>query len=209
MCHIAICRIFDLQGAKQKAIAEVNKAMELCKTDRVTANANEMLRMIRGNYNIPANTNYVSLEPHWITLEAQHIIYHFEDTSGPQNWIKQYIDLHEAAYDTINKTFQAFPPRKPEFFIWKNSGLARQLLGHDLGFTNPRKCISHVTANQTIGHELTHILSYWGWGQPTYKEVPFITEGVAVAFSLAQKDKYPLGKEKFMERKKKDPAFSV
>jgi len=132
----------------------------------------------------------ISLEPKWVVIEKKHIIYHFQDTTGKAATIIAYIAAHEAAYEKINKVFEAKLPVKLAFYIWNDRELAGKVLHHELGFTQPEKCIAQVHINQTVGHEMTHALSYWAWGVKPTTTTQFINEGVAVAFDEEHSDKY-------------------
>jgi len=180
-----------LCGEKEKGISELNSAIELNITKSSAQYSREELGLILYN---PSGQNqdklnYVSLGPHWIMMEGAHITYYFQDTTNRTNVVKRYIHQHEQAYEQINKTFQATLAKKMVFYVWFDRQLAKQLLSRDLGFTSPRTFTTNAAINQSIGHEMTHTLSYWGWGSPTISSTRFINEGVAVAFDLYLDDK--------------------
>ncbi len=133
--------------------------------------------------------SYDTLGIHWAVIEQSNIIYYFQDFSSQSGYAKQYVDQHESAYVTLNAIFKAQLPRKLRFFIWADETLAAQLLGHSLGFTVPQQCVCHVRPNQSIGHEMTHVLTYWGGGIPPTAITRFVNEGVAVAFNLNNDNK--------------------
>jgi hypothetical protein len=131
---------------------------------------------------------------HWAVVERTNIIYYFQDFSTQSSYAKQYVDDHESAYSTLNAVFKAQLPQKLRFFIWADATLAAQLLGRSLGFTVPQQCVCHVRPNQTIGHEMTHALTYWGGGIPPTTVTRFVNEGVAVAFDLNTNNKIETAK---------------
>lgn len=126
----------------------------------------------------------------WTTLERNNIVYYFQGTDEWSNKdIGDYADRHENAYDKINEVFKAQLPRKLRFFIWNDTALARQKLNRTLGFAQPDQCICNVRPNQTLGHEMTHILAYWGWGTTPLFYSRFVNEGIAVAFDQSGGDR--------------------
>lgn len=134
--------------------------------------------------------SYDTVGIHWTVVEADNIMYHFQDFSSQSDYAKEYIDAHESAYTELNKVFNAQLPRKLRFFIWADPALAEQRMGMPLGFTYPYQCISHVRPEQTLGHEMTHTLSFWSnGGVLPVAMTKFVTEGVAVAFDLNTNDK--------------------
>ena len=129
-------------------------------------------------------------EPHWLIMEGKHITYFFQDSTLGADILKHFINEHEEAYEKINKVFQADLPQKMIFYVWYDAGLAKRILHHDLGFTDPETCTSNTLVTQTIGHEMTHTLAYWGWGRKPDNITRFINEGVAVAFDQNPNIKY-------------------
>jgi hypothetical protein len=138
--------------------------------------------------------SYDTLGIHWSVVQGTNATYYFQDFSVQSGYATQYVNLHESAYTELNSRFNATLPQKLRFFVWKDATLAAQLLGRSLGFTDPYDCIIHVRPQQTIGHEMTHALSYWAWGRTPTGYNRFINEGVAVAFDLSNSDRIKLAK---------------
>ncbi|MBS1773790.1 MAG: hypothetical protein JST82_13100 [Bacteroidetes bacterium] len=145
--------------------------------------------------NVEPTGYYDTLGIHWTAVEKNNIIYYFHDFNSQSSFAAQYIDEHESAYVTINNVFNAKMPRKLRFFIWGDTALANQLLGHPLGFTTPTQCACYVMPGQTVGHEMTHAITYWGGGVPSIEYRRFINEGVAVAFDLSGRDRISMAKK--------------
>jgi hypothetical protein len=116
-------------------------------------------------------------------LEGQNIVFHFQDTTAVD--VMRFMKAHEAAFEQNNEVFEAKLPKKVDFFVWSNPEKARQILGKSLGFTDPDLCLCNVRTNQTLGHELTHVLSYWAWQMLPKERTRFINEGVAVCFDVS------------------------
>lgn len=131
----------------------------------------------------------------WVIVPAKNITYKFQDTSGWSGQIPKYIEDHEKAYEKINAVFCAKLPSKLEFNVWSDVKLADHVLHRSLGFTLPRECICHAHRTQTLGHEMTHALSYWAWDRQPEIQTKFINEGIAVAFDLSRRNLFTLAKE--------------
>lgn len=174
--HAYLGKAYIALGDKQNGIEELRTAVKLNKTKNSTAFALELLE-------------YAAIEPDWVVIDGKHITYYFQDTAGWTKDVQTYITLHEDAYEKIDKVFKSILPRKLAFYVWNNTTVAEKLLKRPLGFTSAQRCLSHVRRDQTIGHEMTHTLSYWGWGIEPVKETRFISEGVAVAFDQRKEEK--------------------
>lgn len=184
-------------GEREKGKEELNKAIALHATQSSVQHAKILLvqyfatkesltEMQRELVNAEHGRGF----PEWTKKEGAHITYYFQDSKDVTEGIMQnFIRVHEEAYDKINNTFKAVLPCKMVFFVWTDGDLARRLMHHNLGFTNPKLCETNTLINQTIGHEMTHSLSYWGWGEAVKNQNGFIMEGIGVAFDLERNDK--------------------
>ena len=186
--HVYLGKAYFMTGKKDAAISELKYAIAIHKTDNSVSVAQNMLVRIDDKRSVSYTEN--DSEPKWIKIEKEHITYNFQDTAGMRLFPFEFMKQHEEAYEKINKTFQAKLPRKLVFYVWTDAYLAKKLLHRDLGFTDPINCICNVRIDQTVGHEMTHALSYWGWGTPPANGTQFINEGVAVAFDQEGYDRY-------------------
>jgi hypothetical protein len=121
----------------------------------------------------------------WSTVETQHFRFHFppEPRANPSAFPPQL----EAAFTELRKSFDGALPGKINFYVWNSSEAAEALLGRPLGFANPKHLLIHATADQTRGHELTHVLMHYA--APPDVTTRFISEGTAVAFDLSGRDR--------------------
>lgn len=180
--HACLGKAYLMTNEKARGVLELKKAIGLNKTTNSVRYAQNIL-------------DYSSLEPHWVIIEGKYLTYYFQDTVNISEKVKRYIQLHEEAYVKINETFKAILPNKIVFYVWNDRVLAKQLLHQELGFTNPETCTINVDINQTIGHEITHALSYWGWGYRPENRTSLINEGVAVAFDQNRVDKNEIARK--------------
>lgn len=126
----------------------------------------------------------------WSTVETQHFRFHFppEPAANPSTFPGQL----EAAYTELSSTFSATLPGKINFYVWNSRDAGERLLGRPPGFASGRHLLIHATADQTIGHELTHVLvHYTATPEVTTR---FISEGTAVAFDLTKRDRLAVAK---------------
>lgn len=126
----------------------------------------------------------------WMSIEKEHILFFFQGTGATAASI--YADQHEDAYTQIDRFFQAQPPGKLRYFVWTDWAEGQKLINipsQYAGYTFASKCECHVKGNMNLGHEMTHVLSYWAWGIEPASYSKFITEGIAVAFDLRGDDK--------------------
>jgi hypothetical protein len=131
--------------------------------------------------------SYDTLGIKWTTIERNNIIYYFQGTGVKGASV--FTDMHEDAYNTLSKVFNPQLPQKLRFFVWTDHTVAQQKLGKPLGFTVSEECVCFIRTNQSLGHEMTHALSYWAGGIPPTTFSRFVNEGVAVAFDLNGNDK--------------------
>ncbi|MBA4407292.1 hypothetical protein C0389_08465 [bacterium] len=78
-------------------------------------------------------------------------------------------------------------PSKIAILIWNNSEEAQKYGIPHLGFAKPEKCQVFKKWDQTTGHEITHVISYYTSGNPQRNR--FINEGIATAFNLSRNNR--------------------
>ena len=130
----------------------------------------------------------------WKVVETENFIFHFQ-TPSPVTDYSAFADARQKGFDTVNAVFKAKLPKKIDFFVWSGATGAAAPFKGQLGFAKAEFCVIHSRHNQTIGHELTHIITHHAV-TPTLADkltpvikVGLINEGVAVLNDLA-----PLGK---------------
>ena len=190
--HIHLSEVYLQCSEKNKAIEELKRTIAINKTNSSVHLARKMLDSL-GVETVSSDNEL--REPNWTIVDAKHITYYFQDTTNMTELVNKYVKDHEEAYIKINSTFQAVLPKKIIFYVWNDKALAKKILGRELGFSNSAKCITNIYIYQTIGHEMTHILSYWGWGFPRIRATQFINEGIAVAFDQSNDDKYKVARQ--------------
>lgn len=128
----------------------------------------------------------------WEIIEKKHIRFHFQPNNNIEN-LEDYCNQRVEAYKKNNEFFKAKPYKKIDFFIWSNPDDAIKYFGKPLGFTNSELCIINSLPEQTLGHEITHILTSFGIKPKIKNEL--INEGVAVAFDLTKRNRIQMAKK--------------
>ncbi len=135
--------------------------------------------------NLMLRFGYDKLFQNWTKKESMHFIFHFQDTSTIKN-INRYIERKELAFDSINGFFHSDLPKKIDYFIWTNDKEAEELFKHRLAFSESNLCLTHTSTTNTLGHEMTHSISFYAG--PIYKQTKLIGEGVCVYFDLSNRN---------------------
>lgn len=181
MAELGQCYYF--KGDYKKSKESLTACIELKATKNATSAAN--LSMFKLGLDKFYDT--------WITKETSHFIFHFQDTSSIEN-VSRFAQRKEAAFDSINNFFKAKLPKKIDYFVWSNSQLAETLFRHPLAFSDGALCITHTKPKHTVGHEMTHSISYNAVQNAKWNRL--IAEGVCVYFDLSKKDNLTLLKAK-------------
>lgn len=137
----------------------------------------------------PTDT-YDTLGVQWMVIDRENVTYYFQGTGVKGASI--YSDLHEEAYNKLASIFNPIMPNKLRYFVWTDWDQAARLFNAPEwagGLAFSRHCICHVKANINLGHEMTHVMTYWADGEEPHTYSRFINEGVAVAFDLSDRDK--------------------
>lgn len=174
-------------GKKDSGIAELNKTIALEKTDNSVDFAKNMLSRF-----IDPDALVTKLK--MVKVESDSITYYFQDSGRLLQPVYRYIQQHDSAYTELCKIFRPFAPAKLRFFVFTNKAKAEKTLGHELGFTNARDAMCFSMADQTLGHEMCHFVSFWVNGRQPTNESRLITEGIAVCFDMRKEDVFDRAK---------------
>ncbi|HZV11725.1 MAG TPA: tetratricopeptide repeat protein, partial [Candidatus Kapabacteria bacterium] len=122
----------------------------------------------------------------WKTVESKHFLFHFPPETAVRD-VDSYIAHTESGFDTINAFFNSTLPKKIDFFVWNNNEEAQKAGLGQLAFAQPQYCVVHTSLGHTVGHEMTHVVSYYA--VPHQIRTGFISEGIGVCFNLNNDDK--------------------
>lgn len=150
----------------------------------------------KDNIEVYPTGSFDTMGVHWMTIERNNIIYYFQGTGVKGASI--YTDMHEEAYDKLIPIFNPQLPRKLRFFVWTDWASAIKLFNKPEwvgGFALVEECVCHQRADIPLGHEMTHVLSYWAWGIQLNTYSRFINEGIAETFEQTESDKIVIAKK--------------
>lgn len=122
----------------------------------------------------------------WEKFESEHITFYFQPNSviaGKQ----KFAERREAAFKNRAEFFGVTLKRKISYFVWNSDAEAKEKGIYTLlGFALPEFYVVHSGANQTSGHEITHVLSHFS--TDVAAKTKLINEGIAVCFDADPND---------------------
>ncbi len=121
----------------------------------------------------------------WQEFETEHFSFLFSDQLADLDRV-QYARIREDAYEKIAGWFGGGPDRRIRFIVWANQDEADEAGMPPLGFSRPDNYLTHTLVQQTVGHEMTHVISYHAL-KPTVR-TGLINEGIAVHMDLTGRD---------------------
>jgi tetratricopeptide (TPR) repeat protein len=121
----------------------------------------------------------------WSEMETEHFDFRFSNRLSELDRAA-YAERREAAYAKISDWFEGGPAKKIMYFIWADSEESIAAGVGPLGFARPHLHVIHSAANQTVGHEMTHIISYHA--RTPLQSNGLINEGTAVCFDQTGRD---------------------
>jgi tetratricopeptide (TPR) repeat protein len=164
-----------------KSESSLNECISLNATKNVTNNA----------YGQTLLFGFNEFYKTWKIVETDNFRFHFQNMNATE--IEKYTSEREVAYKEINGFFKSTLPKKIDFFVWESREDAMKVLKANLGFSKPNFCIVHTHYQQTIGHEMTHVIS--NYTSAIKNKTRFINEGTAVCFDLSNHNKLKMVKD--------------
>jgi len=129
----------------------------------------------------------------WKTIETKNFIFHIQPNTkirGP----KEFIEEREDAFTKINSYFESTIPKKIDYFFWNSNRDAQNVGITELGYAKPEYCLIHSLYDQSVGHEMTHVITHHITRNP--KKISLINEGTAVHFDQTGLDKLEIAKNR-------------
>ena len=116
----------------------------------------------------------------WNIFETENIIFHYRKDENSKTDIDAFILSRENAFIKIQNFFNSKLHRKIDFYLWDSREEAFSVLNRHLGFAIGWYYLIHNAADQSIGHEITHIITHYINGAKSISSL--ICEGAAVLF---------------------------
>jgi tetratricopeptide (TPR) repeat protein len=140
---------------------------------------NNSVKNAKGIANLLGCSNYYDS---WIKYENENFRYYFQDTV----WMKEFIARREPVYDSICRFFNVKMENKITYIVWSSREEEKKILNSSIGFAKPELKIIHSQKNQSLGHEMTHVISHYSY--PEMVKTGLINEGIAVYLDFNKKD---------------------
>ena len=169
---------------------EAKLNLESCLLMNATKNVSKMAKSILMLFGLDQHYD------NWTIVETENYVFHFPPNTAVTN-IDSFINIREEAFESVNKFFTITIPKKIDFIAWNENEDARDNGIPQLGFSKPEYCLIHSRYNQTLGHEITHIISHYYSEKQIISR--FINEGISVAFDLTNEDKLKSAKKQKLE----------
>jgi len=122
----------------------------------------------------------------WKIIETEDIRFHIQFPDKVEN-MDQFILLRENAFQKIKNTLGCTLPKKVDFFVWDTKEEPLEKFKIKLGLSDPINACVYSHKKQTIGHEMTHVISHYLGQNP--QKTGLINEGLAVYFNMENNDK--------------------
>lgn len=138
------------------------------------------------------NLNFLGLAERfdsWETFTSQHFIFHFSSQLKKFDGVA-YARRHEEAYAAISAWFGGGPAKRINFFVWSGNEEASAAGMPPLGFARPELYLVHARQDQTVGHEMTHVIS--AHALEPEMAVGLINEGTSVYHDQTGRDQLAL-----------------
>ncbi len=117
----------------------------------------------------------------WTIVETEHIRFHIQKANKYTN-LEVFTKLREEAFVKIQDELGSQLPKKIDFFVWVDKKEPLKKFKMNLGFANPETVCIYSHSRQTVGHEITHVLSHYMGENPS--KTGLINEGLAVYFNM-------------------------
>jgi tetratricopeptide (TPR) repeat protein len=128
----------------------------------------------------------------WKTFTSEHFAFHFSPNLADFDEVA-FARRHEEAFEIISDWFAGSPTAPIRFFVWKDKAEALGANMPPLGFARPELDLVHVWSGQTLGHEMTHVISHHAM-QPEHV-TGLINEGISVYHDQTERDQMALARE--------------
>ena len=131
----------------------------------------------------------------WSLLDTPHFRLQFPP--NPRVDAKEFADQLERAHAELQRILGGAPSGRINFYVWNSSAEAEAVLGRPLGFARPDLMLVHAAADQTRGHELTHVFVHHVFRPEATSR--FIEEGIAVSLDLSNRDRIGMARQAVKE----------
>ena len=163
--HIILGQICEMEKDYDKALDHYKKARDLNATKNSTKEAEGRVVIIS----------------QWERTESEHFIFNYPSGGYVAKNINTVVSRYEKAYENISSYLKTEVPGKIIYYCFPSRQAGMDIIGYDLGFCHPANnqvyAILGQNEQQTTGHEMTHVISFYM--SPTITSEVFLHEGLA------------------------------
>ena len=170
------------RGREDAAVAAWRRVREEGVTRNVARNADNNLRFFG------CHEDFAD----WPRRESEHFVFIFSPATAERG-LDEFVAQHEAAYTALTTFFGGAPEQPIRYVVWDTVEEAGRMCGiRDLGFARPERHLIHTRWEQTVGHEMTHVISYQVLAPKARTRL--VNEGLAVRFDMTRRDRMALAR---------------
>lgn len=155
------------------------------------------------------NLNFLGLAERfdsWETFKSEHFTFHYSPRIENFDGVA-YARSHEEAYEVISAWFGGGPDAPIMFFVWSGQEEATEAGMPVLGFARPELNLVHARVEQTVGHEMTHVIATRAL-EPQV-QVGLINEGTAVYHDQTGRDQLAKARKALGDQENETVRVSV
>jgi tetratricopeptide (TPR) repeat protein len=127
----------------------------------------------------------------WSIFTTEHFVFHYSPNLADFDGVV-FARRHEEAFAVITAWFGGGPTVPIRFFVWRDKDEATVANMPPLGFARPELNLVHARAEQTVGHEMTHVISHHAMHPE--QVTGLINEGIAVYHDQTGDDQLALAR---------------
>lgn len=136
----------------------------------------------------------------WTHVETEHFRFHLQVKLPPEA-LKQYTEAREKSFvSTLAALGGGKLPKKIDFIVWANRFEPMEKFRMNLGLADPQKSVVYCAMDNSVGHEMTHVITHHLTPAARLNKVGLINEGVAVHFDQNPRDDLQAARA-FIERR--------
>ncbi|HPL30711.1 MAG TPA: hypothetical protein PLG21_21920, partial [Anaerolineae bacterium] len=131
-------------------------------------------------YRIETYLNYRD----WLAYESKHFVFHCAPGSSLRDDMESYASVRDTAFEQVCGALKVDFPGKIDFYVYDFLGM---------GWAVPEERQVFADKGQTIGHEMTHVISYYIARRP--QKIVLLNEGLATYFNQKPVDHHQVAWE--------------
>lgn len=132
----------------------------------------------------------------WTTFRTDHFLFRFSDRLADLDRAA-FARRREEAYAAITAWFGGGPKQPIRMVVWADQDEATSFGMPTLGFSRPQINLVETLVNQTVGHEMTHVISWHAI--PSQHRTGLVNEGTAVFMDQTGRDRLALARKTLAE----------